>query len=212
MHAMKNTTSFSKAARPLRSRQRRGNAIVELGLLAMPLVVMLMGTVVVGLNLGRSIQAGQINRDAGSMYVRGVDFSADFNRNILIRLAQGLGLSATGGKGIVIFSKVTWIPSATCVALSLNPCNSNKHVIVQRLTLGDTSLRTSALGTPAPTLIDGKGYLSNYMINTTAIATFPYMQLGVNEYAYVVESYFSSPDFDLPGFMEGTGVYNISVY
>ena len=35
--------------RHLRSRGRHGNAILELGLLAMPLVVMLLGTVVVGL-------------------------------------------------------------------------------------------------------------------------------------------------------------------
>jgi hypothetical protein len=107
--------------RHLRSRDRRGNAILELGLLAMPLVVMLLGTVVVGLNLGRSIQAASLNRDAGSMYVRGIDFSANFNRNLLIRLGQGLSLSETGGRGIVYFSKVTWMPSTKCTSLSLNP-------------------------------------------------------------------------------------------
>ena len=112
----------------LRAKRQRGNAIIELALLGLPMVGMLMGTVVVGLNIGRSIQTAQVNRDAGSMYVRGVDFSATFNRNILIRLGQGLGLANTGGRGVVYLSKITWIPASKCVALG-NPagCNSNTH-------------------------------------------------------------------------------------
>ena len=202
----------SNPARGLRTRGRRGNAIMELGLLAMPLVVMLLGTVVVGLNIGRSIQAAQFNRDAGSMYIRGIDFSADFNRNLLIRIGQGLGITNTGGRGVVYFSKVTWIPQSKCVALNLSPCNANQHVIAHRLSIGDTSLRTSGLGTPASNLINAEGVVNDYIGNSTAVANFPYMQLAENEYAFVVETYFASPDFDLPGFREGTGVYNVSVY
>ena len=204
-------TTKPKTAGQLRTRKRRGNAIVELGLLAMPMAMLLMGTVVIGLNLGRSIQAAQVNRDAGSMFVRGVDFSATFNRNILIRLGQGLGLANTGGRGIVYFSKVTWIPQSRCQALSLSPCNENKHVIVQRVVIGDPSLRTSTLGTPS-SVMDSKGLLSDYMTNTSAIAYFPWMQLAENEFAFVAETYFDSPDFDMPGFHENSGVYNISVY
>jgi hypothetical protein len=209
---MRGNSTSSRPGRGLRARGRRGNAIVELGLLAMPLAVMLMGTVVVGLNLGRNIQAAQFNRDAASMYVRGIDFSASFNRNLLVRLGQGLGLASTGGRGIVYFSKVTWMPSTKCQTLNLNPCNSNQHVIVQRLILGDPSLRTSTLGTPTSTLINADGEVANCMTNSSAIATFPWMQLADSEYAWVVESYFASPDFDLPGFRQNTGVYNISVY
>jgi hypothetical protein len=209
---MSTQSTALRASRGLRARGRKGNAIVELGLLAMPMVVMLLGTAVVGLNLGRNIHAAQLNRDAGSMFVRGIDFSADFNRNLLIRLGQGLGLQQTGGRGIVYFSKVTWIPQSKCTALSLSPCNANQHVIVQRLSIGDTSLRSSAVGTPAANLINSRGEVAEYMTNASAIATFPYMQLAENEYSYVAESYFASPDFDLPGFQENTGVYNISVY
>lgn len=209
---MSGNRTDSRNRRGLRSRERRGNAIVELGLLAMPLAVMLMGTVVVGLNLGRNIQAAQFNRDAASMYVRGIDFSASFNRNLLVRLGQGLGLASTGGRGVVYFSKVTWMPSTKCQSLSLNPCNSNQHVIAQRLILGDASLRASSLGTPVSNLISVTGDLANYMTAPSAVAVFPWMQLAESEYAWVVESYFASPDFDLPGFQENTGVYNISVY
>lgn len=196
----------------LRRRSRRGNAILELGLMAMPITVMLMGTVVVGLNLGRSIQGAQVNRDAGSMYVRGIDFSADFNKDLLVRLAQGLGVTRTGGTGVIYFSKVTWIPASKCTALGLSNCNADKHVMTQRLTIGNTTSRASTLGTPANGLVDSKGLLTNYMTNGTAIVYFPWMQLAENEYAYVAESYFASPDFDLPGFREGSGVYTLSIY
>lgn len=207
-----NSIKKSAAAQRLRQRGKKGNAIVELGLLAMPMVVMLMGTMVIGLNLGRSIQAAQFNRDAASMYVRGIDFSAEFNRNLLIRLGQGLGLASSGGRGVVYFSKVTWMPQSKCISLNLNPCNSNKHVIVQRLSIGPSSLRASSVGTPASNLVDAKGDVSNYMKDASAVATFPWMQLAESEYAWVVETYFSSPDFDLPGYRTGTGVYNVSVY
>ncbi|MCC6538652.1 MAG: hypothetical protein IT162_13940 [Bryobacterales bacterium] len=196
----------------LRRRGRRGNAIVELGLLAIPLTTMLMSTVVVGLNLGRSIHASQVNRDAGSLFSRGVDFSADFNKDILVRLAQGLGITRTGGSGVIIFSTVTWLPQSKCTALGLGGCNADKHVIIQRLTIGDPALRTSSVGTPAANLIDSKGLINNYMVDDSTIATFPWMQLSENEFAFVAESYFASPDFDLFGFQEGTGVYSISVY
>jgi hypothetical protein len=209
---MRNESSNLQPAGGLRNRRRRGNAIVELGLLAMPLTVMLMGTVVIGLNLGRSIQASQVNRDAGSMYVRGIDFSAFFNRNILVRLGQGLGLQHTGGRGVVYFSKVTWVPSSKCTDLSLDPCNRDQHVIVQRLVIGDPALRASTLGTPNPTSLDSKGLVGSPMTDGSALAYFPWMQLTDNEFAYVAETYFDSPDFDLPGFHENTGVYNISVY
>ena len=173
---------------------------------------MLMSTVVVGLNLGRSIHAAQVNRDAGSLFSRGVDFSADFNKDILVRLAQGLGITRTGGTGVIMFSKVTWLPQSKCTSLNLAGCNAEKHVIVQRLTIGDTALRASSVGAPATNLIDSKGLINNYMVDDSTIATFPWMQLSENEFAYVAETYFSSPDFDLFGFQEGTGVYSISVY
>jgi hypothetical protein len=83
--------------------------------------------------------------------------------------------------------------------------NSNQHVIMQRLSIGDPSLRASQLGTPASNLIDARGDVANYMTNSTAIADFPWMQLAENEYAWVAETYFSSPDFDLPGYLDWHG-------
>lgn len=214
MTTMKSKFSQRLSARlaGLRRRTTRGNAIVELGLLAIPLTMTLMGTVVVGLNLGRSIHAAQVNRDAGSFFVRGIDFTSLQNKKILVRLAQGLGVTETGGTGVIILTKVTWIPQSRCTALNLAGCNANKHVMTQRLVVGNASARQSTLGTPAASLIDAKGLVTDFMVDDSAIAYFPWMNLNENEYAYVSESYFASPGFDLPGFRTGSGVYSISMY
>ena len=60
----------------IRNRRRRGTAIIELGLIIFPLVILLFGVTIVGIQLGQSVRAAQITRDAASMYVRGIDFSA----------------------------------------------------------------------------------------------------------------------------------------
>ena len=105
-----------------------------------------------------------------------------------------------------------WMPQSKCTSLNLSPCNGNKHIMVQRVVVGDPSLRASTLGTPASTLLDSKGNIGSAMSNATAVATFPWIQLAENEYAFVSETYIDSPDFDLPGFQDNTGVYNISIF
>lgn len=192
--------------------RRAGNAILEFGLVLTPLVTLLMGVTVVGLALSRSIHVSRVVRDAGSMYVRGVDFSKDGNKNVLVRLAAPLGLARTGGTGVVILSKVTWIPQTTCIALSLSPCNGDQHVITQRITVGDPTLRASALGTPSPASLDSSGLVINYMQEPTAVATFPFLQLREGEYAYVSEAYFPAPDLDFPGFQTGVGNYSRAIF
>jgi len=189
------------------ARQRRGAAIIEMALLAFPLMILLFGMSVVGLNLGRHLHVAQICRDAGSMYVRGVDFSQDSNKDILVRLAYPLGLERTSGNGVVILSKITFIPQATCTALALNPCNGDKHVIMQRLVIGNASLKQSEIGTPYAPLLDAKGLVTNFMSEPSAVAHVPFISLSADEYAYVSETYFPSPDFDLLGFQTGSGNY-----
>jgi len=192
-------------------KRRRGTAVLETALLATPIVLLLLGVFAVGMNLGRAVHAGQVNRDAASMYVRGVDFSKNGSKDVLVRLAQGLGMTRDGGDGVVILSKVTWMPQSKCTALALNPCNADKHVITQRLTVGNPALRQSALGVPDSDIVDSMGLVENYMQEPSAVAVFPYMQLIEGEFTYVTESYFSSPDFALPGFST-SGVYNIAMY
>lgn len=190
----------------------RGSAIIELALVIGPLVLLMMGVVVLGLNLGRSLRCAQLCRATNSMYMRGLDFSKDGNKDVVVRIGQGLGLQRTGGRGVVILSRVTWIPQSRCTALNLNPCNGDRHVITQRLVIGNPSARPSALGTPAAALVGADGNVSNYMQNATAVATLPRLQLRDGELAYVAETYFPSPDLDMPGFYAGTGVYARAMY
>ncbi|HSW49962.1 MAG TPA: TadE/TadG family type IV pilus assembly protein, partial [Bryobacteraceae bacterium] len=103
-----------------RRRRQRGTELIEFALVATFLLPLLFGTVVMGLNLNRSIQVTQVSRDAGHMYSRSVDFSDPANQAIIVRLAQGLGIQAAGGGGVVILSTVTYIGTAQCAAGGLS--------------------------------------------------------------------------------------------
>jgi hypothetical protein len=195
-----------------RKRTQSGHAIMEFALVAMPLVLFLLGVTAVGFNLGRAVQAAQVGRDAASMFVRGVDFSQSGNKNILIRLGEKLGMANGTGRGVVILSKVTFISQAKCQALGLNPCNANQHVITQRIVVGNPALRQSSIGTPNSDLLDSRGLVRNYFQEPSAISSFNDVQLYDDEFAYVAETYFSSPDLEFSGFNSGVGNYSRAVF
>ena len=115
-----------------------------------------------------------------------------------------------GGTAVVLLSQVTWLPQSTCTTANLNPCNGNTHVITQRLTIGNTSVRPSRLGTPMG--MNSEGVIPNYMQNGSAVATFTFGQLVTGEFAYVTEAYFQTPSFTFPGFSTADGVYAMAVY
>jgi Flp pilus assembly protein TadG len=195
-----------------RRRNQRGTQVLEFALVVIGLVPLLLGVVVVGLNLNRSIQVAQLGRDAGSMYVRGVDFSQTANQGILVRLGQNLGLQTTGGNGVVILSRVTYISAAACTGIT--PCNSNQYVVTHRLVIGNSGLRSSDFGPAGSVTVDSYGNVANYMTDPNAVANnfSSIMTLNANEFAYISETYFPSPDYDMPGFQSGTGVYARSIF
>lgn len=178
-------------------------------------VPLLLGTLVVGLNLSRSIRVTQLCRDAGHMYAYGVDFSQTANQNLLIQLASGLNITATGGNGVIIFSTITFIASNDCTAGGLqansSQCpNLSYMVFTKRIIVGNSSLQASAFGTPKSSDMDSTGSIasSSFLTDPTARATgfSNLMTLTSGQYAYVAEAYFSSPDYDWQGFLTGTGV------
>jgi hypothetical protein len=199
-----------------RNRRKRGTALIEFGLIIFPLILTLFGVTVIGLQLGQSVRGSQITRDAASMYVRGIDFSLESNQDLLVRLAQGMGLAKTGGKGVMIFSKVTWITQAECTAAGLSPCNGDRHVITQRIVVGDPSLRTSALGSPDSA--DASGLIVDYMQNPSAIVTNDFalqpldLDLNPGDVAFVTEGFFDTPEIKIPGFEHDPGVYTMALY
>ena len=203
-------------SRSNRRRSQRGTAAIEFAMVSLTLFVpMLLITVVLGLNLGRAIQGTQVARDAGSMYMRGVDFSLPDNKLLIQRLTNGMNMTTTGGNGVVILSTVTFISAAACAPILPSPCNSDKYVLTERITIGNSSLRTSNFPASGSISQDSSGNVLNYMTDPNAvIANFGtnVMTLSGGEFSYVAESYFSSPDFDMPGVATGTGTYSRAVY
>lgn len=199
-----------------RRRGQRGNELIEFALVVTFLLPLLFGTVVVGLNLSRSIQVTQVSRDVGHMYSRSVDFSDPANQAIAVRLAEGLNIQTTGGSGVVILSTVEFIGTAQCTAagLSSSQCtNLNYPVIINRIVIGNTNARASAFGTPSQSLIGSDGNVSSYLTSTTARANGfnSVLALQAGNLAYVSEVYVPSTDYSLPGY-QTTGVYCRTVF
>jgi hypothetical protein len=194
-----------------KNKGERGSVLIEGAFMMLPLVGILIGMTVVGLNIGVSVQASQVTRDLGSMYVRGINFNLSKNQEVAVRLAEGLGLQLSGGDGLIYLSKVTFVSRDTCTALGLSPCNQDKHVITQRIVIGNSALRPSSLGTPNSSLINSDGLVKDYKQESSAVATLPGLNLMDGEYAYVCESYFDVVRLSISGAPE-RGVHTIAVF
>src|SRR5260370_14649376 len=79
--------------------RRSGTSMVEFVLSSLFWVPLLLGTLVIGGNVIKSIQVIQLCRDVGHMWAYSVDFSQTANQNIMAQLARGLNFSTTSGTG-----------------------------------------------------------------------------------------------------------------
>jgi hypothetical protein len=220
-----------------RRRQKRqsGSTLLEFAIVVPCLVLLFFGTIGLGVMMGRYIQAVQVDRDVTHMYSDGIDFTQTTPQNIVIQqLALGTGITATGGNGTIIFSQIQTVYQVDCTAAAVSNCaNLGLPVFTQRLTLGNTSLRTSNYGTPTSTLMDAKGnispsvYLANTdssvrvasgfesQLSTAAIAvglsgTAPVQPQG--NIAYMVEVYFQYPDIGFLGWSTAGGAYSCFIF
>ncbi len=202
--------------------QRRGSSLIEFVLSSMFWVTLLIGTLVIGGNLIKSIQVVQLCRDVGHMWAYGVDFSQTSNQNLIGKLAQGLNFSTSGsGNGVAILSKVTYIGNYQCTAAGLaantTACpNLNQTVFTRRVVVGNASIRTSNFGTPGAGIIGANGFIlaADYLTNTSARASnfISLLPLAPGEVSSLTETYFSSPELDWPGVMTGTGEYSYAIF
>ena len=184
-----------------KNRRESGTAALEFALVAMPIIFTLIGVVVVGINLGRSIQVGQICRDADSMYVRGVDFSQTSSQNLLVKLAGGLNITDAGGNGVIIFSE-------------FDGTGANTAVCSRRIVVGNASLRSSSYANPSAAVLDQGGNVTNLndpsaQVNASFMSLLPMTQ---GQVAYLVETYFSTSQYDWTGFLSGTGIYAKAIF
>lgn len=193
----------------LRKATRRGSNLVEFALVVSVLLPLMFGTVNLGFNLSRAVQVSQVVRDIGHLYVRNLDFSLSASTDLAVRLTSGLGMTANGGDGVLILSRIQYITDTQCTAggVAVGSCtNNNKAVVTQRYVIGNSSLRSSAFATPATNIVlaaddANSGYKkgeilpANYLTNSTAATSgFTSVLTGMTggETAYLVEGYFKS--------------------
>jgi hypothetical protein len=207
---------MDKALNQSRKRQK-GSLFVEFVLVvSLVMVPLLLGTMVVGFNLIRSIQVNQINRDAGHMFARGVDFSSDSNglvdRSILFQMAPRLQVTTSAGTGVLILSAIEYIGATTCSGCA----NLNHAVFTQQIILGNAALFASKFGTVSATSMttDGTGTVTNPLTDTTvrADALLTILSMTDNDVAYVSETFYSSTDLGIPGYMNASGVYARAIF
>ncbi len=214
-----------------RSRQR-GYEILEFALMAALLIPAFLWMFINGMNLVRFNQANEVNRDIGNLYIKGTDFSTYATQALSARLAQGYALtvsSFTGnqhtnnsgtGNGYVVLSQIMYIGPAnghTCAPVAPNCTNHDSYVYLQRVDFGNAGLQfngvtvASALGgAVANATINTSGYVQNYLTDTNTVATnmssLLSSQLADGQVAYVVETFFASPQLDISG-LPGGGIY-----
>jgi hypothetical protein len=165
-----------------------GQEIVEFGLVAMLLVPLLIGSIVTGIGLVRSIQAQHVCRDLTSIYIHGGDFSTYPMQQLAERLSRGLNLqvgsSFTGtqvantgnsGDGLVTVSQIMYVGSTTsnsCIAVgSVNCSNHDSFVFTQRVSFGNSSVsgwNGSSLGDPTTTAVSAIGAILDPITDTGA--------------------------------------------
>ena len=223
----------------MRRRGFRGSACIEFAFIVMVLVPMLLGTGAAGINMILTLQTIQVARDAGHMYARGLDFSQPGNKTILASLGTTLGLSTTAGSGsaLVILSALTYVDKAACAAAGAVDSNGNpsgctnfgKWVFTQRLQIGNTSVRTSNIGSPltsGPTGVTvdattGRISISDYVTKSGAVATFnsinPYSSVNGNvsglpsgQMLYVAEA--AATGFSMPPFVGPKATYSYGLF
>jgi Flp pilus assembly protein TadG len=215
---------------PMKRRDRlgeSGSTIVEFAIVAPLLVLLFFGSIGLGIMMGRYIQTIHVCRDIAHMYVDGVDFTQTASQNIVIQeLAAGTGMTAAGGNGVVILSRISTVYQVDCDAAGYSgSCNNlNRAVITQRITFGNTSLRSSSFGTPTSTLMDSAGNISPsvYLQNTdasvqaTGFATLMTAASGAaqqqGDAAWVAEVFFTYPDIGFLGTSTAGGAYSRFIF
>jgi hypothetical protein len=157
-----------------------------------------LGAATIGMSLLESIRVVQLNRDAGHMFARGVDFSQAAERNMLLRLASGMDITDNGGNGVFI--------------LSVIECTSpGKAYCTRRIVIGNAGLRASAFASPA--LVNSAGTV-DYLHDDAASADgfLTAMPMAQGDVAYVCETYFRTPDYDWVGLFNNSGIYTRSIF
>ncbi len=200
-------------------KRQRGNALIEFGLALALLLPLYVWMLVFGLDLRRMMQTGQVSRDAGHMYARGVDFSLIGNQEVLVRLAAGMNMTRTGGAGVVILTRLLKVGSQDCLdgGIAVASCsNLGQTVVTQRLVVGNATLQPSKVASPPSALLQSDGSIkpSDYLTQAGARASSfdSILLLASGETAYVAEAWFESPVKDFPTMNNRGPIYARTIF
>lgn len=203
-----------------RTRQS-GSTMIEFCLSVVFWTAVIMGLASVGLSLLRALQVEQVGRDAGHMYSSGLDFTQAGNQSLLVLVASGLNVTATGGNGVFVFSTVEYIDTSQCTGGGLagnsSSCpNLGQYAFIQRVVVGNSSLLSSVFGTPPAGIVGTYGNITstNYLTNTADRATgfSGVLSMTGGQVAYVTETYFSSADYAFGSYMSNAGIYERNIF
>ena len=166
-----------------------GASVIEMALILPLLLTVIFGALTASLLLDRVLTVLQVVRYAGSMYARGTDFSVASNKALLLTGAGGLGITPTGGSGVIYLSAVVKAAPGTTNG------DAGRLVIAERFVIGMSSFASSRIGTPSGGIWPDttkplpNGQVRDYDNQASAIATLPaaFSSIGLNERIYVVE-------------------------
>jgi hypothetical protein len=143
--------------------------------------------------------------------------------------------NGNSGNAYVIVAQVMFIGSGTCSSLDsgVTCTNQNQYAYTQYLNFGNASLQinnvtvSSSLGTPtfpgtgssncgtSEACINSSGIVSDFVTGANAACTncasFFQTQLSDGQVAYIVETFFASPDLSFSSF-PGGGIHSINFF
>jgi Flp pilus assembly protein TadG len=192
------------------SSDRRGQSVVEFAVALPFLVLMAVGTFAVGMVIDRHLTLGQLARNAGNMFARGISFTSDQNKQFLVDAATGLGMTLDGGNAVVYLSLLEKIPAnADCGAGPGSCANAGEVVIAQRFTVGNTSMADSRFGMPSNIGPDGNH--TDFFDDPDARASVPASLTSVmadNEILYAVEAFHEPSTLAFQGIFAPSMMYS----
>ena len=187
-------------------------SVVEFAVALPFLIMMCLGTFAVGMIIDRHLTVGQLVRNGGNMFARGVSFVSDQNKQFLVDAASGMGMTLNGGNAVVYLSLLERVPAT--VRCGAGTCaNAGLIVISQRFAVGNESLAASKFGSPAN--IDSQGnHLDAFGDTDARAANVPASLnsgaagLRANEIVYVVETFHTPATLSFPGIFSPQILYS----
>jgi hypothetical protein len=175
-------------------RGRRGSIIMEFAFSFPFMMVVMLGSFVVGLALDRQLTVSQFVRNAGNMYARNFDFEPNSNKQVLLRAASGLDMQVASGRGVVYLSTVRIAPPDS-------GDNEGLPVVTERFVIGNPAVSDSDVAMPVA-LADGS--VPNHFNEPDAVASIPQplidsMLLG--DSVFVSEVIHEASDLHFGGFV-----------